>query len=274
MADAIRKRIALEDDLRDDHILVDVANHAVFLSGTVSSNSDRTRAQDLVQFASCRVASIVNDLSSAPSDQAIDLEARRRLAADHELQHQPIRVGVSSGVIVLSGSVSEHPMRSNAGTLMAGIPGLHNVINNLDVVEPSPQPPNVRGYGAGTHLPLKPPLSNNLTGSWTGTYMSCSQATTPASATIQDSGVDDITASLRIEIPGAIPGSLTMHGVLAPLNGHLTLTFNGWEHQPPGVSMGNVGGYVSFTPAGATSFTGTIFGPGCGTLTLHRALST
>ncbi len=273
LAASLKDRFAKDDDLKVYDIQVDVTNKTVILSGSVSSDLERTRATEIVQSSGCPVVSLVNDLAIGTPDDALTALIKKAYASDPNLRSQPIKVEVSHGNVVLSGSVSEHIMRTIAASKAAEVHGVTTVTNNIQVVPVSK--PSKTGSGNAGLTPTQPPTPSQthpatLSGSWTGTYLNCAQAEISVRFNITESAPDDITADVEIQVPNARAGTFTTHGVLNTVNNFLSFQFSGWEYQPPGLAMGNIGGYVTFTDQGPTNYDGIIRSPGCGRISLRK----
>ena len=109
-----------------------------------------------------------------------------------------------------------------------------------------------------------------LSGTWAGSYRTCAQGQSNVIAHIVQAAPDDITLSMEIAMPGSTPGTFIARGALNPMNSFFAVMFTGWQHQPPGMSMGNIGGYVIYANARPISFAGIIRSPGCGQITLRK----
>lgn len=265
-AAALNDRLAKDEDLKAYHIQVDVTNKTVILSGSVSSDLERTRATEIVQSSGCPVVSLVNDLTIGVSDRVLAALIKKAFRTDSGLRTQHVRVDVSYGNVVLSGSVSENIMRTVAASEASAVSGVKTVTNNIQLV-PVTKSDSHSSESGGTP---PPPHRTTLSGSWTGTFTSCAQGQSTVQMNITESAPDDITADVVIEVPNTAPGTFTTHGVLNTINNFLTFQFSGWQHQPPGLTMGNIGGYVTFTDQGPTRFTGIIRSPGCGQISLKK----
>jgi hypothetical protein len=64
-------------------------------------------------------------------DAAIEAEVRARLTSDLALGAFQISVGVSNGVVTLSGEVDTNDQRRNAAQTASRVDGVRSVINNL-----------------------------------------------------------------------------------------------------------------------------------------------
>jgi hypothetical protein len=164
-------------------------------------------------------------------------------------------------------------MRTIAASKASAVHGVKTVTNNIQVV---PVLKNLnRSPSEGEGIPTQSSSNSEahraaLSGTWTGTFTSCAQGQSDVHVNITESAPDDITADIEIEVPGSAPGTFTTHGVLNTMNNFLSFQFSGWQHQPPGLIMGNIGGYVTITDQGPTGFSGIIRAPGCGHISLKR----
>jgi osmotically-inducible protein OsmY len=271
VAMTIKDRLAHDEDLKGDAIQVDVANRTVILSGTVDNDMARNYAADLVARTGCPMASVVNDLKIGPLDPVIVKEIRQLYAKDSSLRSQAIKVEASHGNVVLSGFVTESIARTVAADLASHAPGVATVTNNLQV---RPLQTQSSSQDRQDHIsPIAPATGvpqTNLSGLWTGTFQTCAQGQSAIRIQITDAAPDDITASVEIMMPNSVPGTFVAHGVLNTMNSFLVLQFGGWQHQPPGLTMGNIGGYVTYTNQIADSFSGVIKSPGCGQIILKK----
>jgi osmotically-inducible protein OsmY len=275
LASAIKDRIAESEELKAYTIQVDVVDETVILSGNVGSDMARNYAEDIVHRTGCSIASVVNDLKTMAPDQKIAEQIRKALAGNADLKLLPIRVEVSYGHVILSGAACDPLQRTVAADIASHTNGAITVTNNLLVSPPCGSSANlvVRRPAPPASLPpaqVQPTAYSSLAGSWTGTYQTCAGGQTEARFRITDGGPEDITATVEIPMPTGAPGSFVAHGVLNTMNGFLSLQFAGWQNQPPGVAMGNIGGYVAYRNGKADNFRGIIRAPGCGQIAIQR----
>jgi osmotically-inducible protein OsmY len=133
---------ALNVDMRVDasHISVDVANNVVFLRGMVSTNFEKRTAEDIARRIK-GVRDVANELRVFPAqprpDQQIADDVRAALASDVWVDERTIEVGVSNGVVYLSGTVDGYPAKSHAEAAAWGVAGVIDVVDNLTVTPPS-----------------------------------------------------------------------------------------------------------------------------------------
>jgi len=274
----LQDRFSRDEDLKREAIQVDVANKTVILSGTVSSALARNYAVDMVSKNGCPVASVVNNLK-IDSDKMIASRVQQAFAEDPTLRAQHIQVDVSHGNVVLSGSVTENLMRTVAASTAGQIHGAATVTNNLRV-QPNPPSKSAPDSPSWTTTELKPAPNSppthgslpkvNLTGRWVGTFETCAQGHADITVRITESAPDDIMALGEIAMPNASPGTFTSHGILNTINSFLSLQFSGWQHQPPGLTVGDIGGYVTYVNQRPAEFTGIIRQPGCGKISLKK----
>jgi osmotically-inducible protein OsmY len=264
MAANLQDRFGRDEDLKAEAIQVDVANKTVILSGTVSSALARTYAVDVVGKSGCQAASVVNNLK-IDSDKMIASRIQQSFSKEPTLRAQHIQVDVSRGNVVLSGSVAENLIRTVAASTAGQIRGVATVTNNIRVQASAPSTP-------AQDLPLAHASQpkTNLTGTWVGSYESCAQGHTDISMRITESAPDDIMVSAEIAMPNSASGTFTSHGILNTLNSFLSLQFSGWQHQPAGLSVGDIGGYVTYVNQRPAEFSGIIRPPGCGQISLKK----
>jgi hypothetical protein len=84
--------------------------------------------------------------SRAPNDSQISSQLQDKLNSDSGLQGKQLSVQSSNGVITLSGNVDNDAQREAAARYASAIPGVKEVVNNLQVGPPTPatvaqQPP-------------------------------------------------------------------------------------------------------------------------------------
>ncbi len=260
----LQDRFANDEDLKREAIQVDVANRTVILSGAVSSDLARNYAVDMVSKNGCPVASVVNNIK-IDSDKMVASRIQQAFAKDSTLRAQHIRVDVSHGNVVLSGSVTENLIRTVAASTAGQIHGAATVTNNLRVQPNPPSGPASDSPPSHGSLPKA-----TLTGTWVGTYETCAQGHADISMRITESAPDDITVSAEIAMPNASSATFTSHGILNTMNSFLSLQFSGWQHQPPGLTVGDIGGYVTYVNQRPAEFSGIIRQPGCGKISLNK----
>jgi hypothetical protein len=211
---------------------------------------------------------VVNDIKLGQPDKAITDHIRQSYAKDSSLKSQPVQVEVSHGNVVLSGYVTDPIARTVAADDASHVTGVVTVTNNLLVHAAPPTTP--QGHQSRAPQLAATSTSPNLSGVWTGTFQSCAQGQSGIRIQITDAAPDDITASVEITMPNGGPGTFTTHGVLNTMNGFLALQFSGWQHQPPGLAMGNIGGYVTYVNQKPDSISGVIKSPGCGEISVRK----
>jgi hypothetical protein len=100
--------------------------------------------------------------SKAPTDAQITSQLQDKINADSGLQGKQLGVQAANGVITLSGAVDNDVQREAAARYAAAIPGVKEVVNNLQVApappvaeEASPAPPPVEEKSApAKHKPV------------------------------------------------------------------------------------------------------------------------
>jgi osmotically-inducible protein OsmY len=267
LAVAIHNRYEHDEDLAKEPIQVDVARNTVVLSGTVSSDLARSSAEALARDSGCTISSIVDNLRVDKPDAAIAKEIRGVFAGEPTLRVQHLQVDVSRGNVVLSGAVPENLMRTSAANFASQVAGVKTIINNIRIAAPPQLPPP---HDPVAELKTLAPPSGDLSGTWAGTFHTCAQGQTDVRIQFSGKAPDDIVASVEITMSNQHPGTFTTHGVLNTLNSFLTLQFSGWEYQPPGLVMGNVGGLVTYVDQRPAGFAGVVRSPGCGSINVKR----
>lgn len=279
LAARLRDRLTNDEDLKGDTIQVDVANGTVILSGTVGNALERTRAAEIAGLVACPVSSVVNDLAVATPDDQIAKSIRTAYAANPQLRNQTVRIDVSHGNVVLSGSVSDHILRTMAAEMAAKVHGVTTLTNNLTVTPlparavESSREPSAEVVPAPTYpqpAAEAPVLQRTLSGNWKGSFYSCTQGAMPVQVQFDERGPSNITVYVSIKAPGNASGRFVAHGVLNPANSFLSLQFSGWQSQPASMLMGNIGGLVTIISSTPTAFNGIIAKPGCGRIAIDK----
>src|SRR3954470_736109 len=75
--------------------------------------------------------------SKVAGDSQVTSQVQSKLSADSGLQGKQLTVQTSSGVVTLSGTVDNDTQRNAASQYAATVPGVKQVINNLQVAPPS-----------------------------------------------------------------------------------------------------------------------------------------
>jgi len=76
--------------------------------------------------------------NQAPNDSQISTQLQDKLNADSGLQGKQLSVQAAKGVVTLSGNVDNDVQREAAARYAAAIPGVKEVVNNLQVGAPAP----------------------------------------------------------------------------------------------------------------------------------------
>lgn len=135
---------ALSRDIRIDatRISVDVVNHVVTMRGIVPTSFEKRVAEDIVRRIK-GVSDVLNELRVMPAnprpDDQIAADVRAKLAHDVWVDERAIDVDVSKGVVELSGTVKVSPARLHAEGDAWSVPGVTDVIDNIDVTPGSPR---------------------------------------------------------------------------------------------------------------------------------------
>jgi len=126
-----------------DKVDADYDNDAktVHLTGTVNTEGDRQRAEDVVQKAVGTGAKVANEVTVANRDEDIaddlddGLETRLGELVDREadLKDDSVDFDANNGVITITGSVDSRSERDKAGDLARSQPGVKDVVNSLEV---------------------------------------------------------------------------------------------------------------------------------------------
>lgn len=126
-----------------DKVNADYDNDAktIHLKGTVNTEGDRKRAEDVVQKAVGTGARVANEVTVANKDAGIaddldnGLETRLGELVDREadLKDDSIDFDANNGVITITGSVDSRAERDKAGDLARSQPGVKDVVNSLEV---------------------------------------------------------------------------------------------------------------------------------------------
>jgi hypothetical protein len=74
--------------------------------------------------------------AAAPTDQQVTQDVQSKISGEGALAKQSIQVSVASGVVTLSGSVTDDASRALAGNDAGTVAGVKTVVNNLTVQQP------------------------------------------------------------------------------------------------------------------------------------------
>jgi osmotically-inducible protein OsmY len=134
---------ALESANLDDDVNVDYDRNAgvVHLNGSVASQAERERAEEVAEKAVGTSGSILNELtvegvnerSADDADGRIRDQLNDRIDADRELVDQSIDFDVANGTVKIEGSVSSEGQKKRAGEIARSVPGVKDVANALEV---------------------------------------------------------------------------------------------------------------------------------------------
>lgn len=146
----VLKEFAWDSRVGETQIGVSVQHGVVTLSGTVASWARRMAAQE----AAHRVAGVLdvaNDITVKPpgglvrSDTEIAHAVRHALEWDVFVPDERIQSTVSSGWITLTGTVDTVGEREDAARAVRNLTGVHGVVNQIHVDQPSVAPERIRG---------------------------------------------------------------------------------------------------------------------------------
>jgi hypothetical protein len=76
--------------------------------------------------------------TKAPDNNQLTGQIQTRLNEDSGLQGKPITVQTANGVVTLSGTVDNEAQRAAAARYAAAVPGIREVVNNLQVADSTP----------------------------------------------------------------------------------------------------------------------------------------
>jgi osmotically-inducible protein OsmY len=126
-----------------DKVEADYDNDArtVHLTGTVNTEGERQRAEDVVQKAVGTGAKVANEVTVANKDEDIaddldsGLEDRLGELVDREadLEDDGINFDANNAVITITGDVDSTAERDKVGDLARNQPGVKDVVNSLQV---------------------------------------------------------------------------------------------------------------------------------------------
>lgn len=94
--------------------------------------------------------------SKAPNDSQISSQLQDKLNSDSGLQGKQLSVQSSEGVVTLSGIVDNDTQRDAASRYASGIPGVRQVVNNLQVGPPPAAPVAQEAPPAPAPAPMQP----------------------------------------------------------------------------------------------------------------------
>ena len=104
---------------------------------------------------------VFSGCGSKPSNTQLVTNVQKKIGSDAALQGQTIAVAANDGTVTLSGTVSGPAPRELAANDAAKVDGVHKVINNLAVGNPTaaaaPANGNSATEGAAPNMPPPPP---------------------------------------------------------------------------------------------------------------------
>jgi hypothetical protein len=124
-------------------------------------------------------------VAQSRSDSQIQADVNSKLQADPALSNVTVGVGVSSGVVTLTGNVAQESQLDNAENDLTGIEGITKIVDNLQVNPTAPMasaPAGAQNEAAAAAQNAPPPPSGQAQGNQQYTYNN------PETDNIQDSG--------------------------------------------------------------------------------------
>jgi len=138
------KKALEQADLKDVTVSEDQDKNTITLGGTVHSNEAKARAAEVAKTAA-NTRIIANEISVQPvgsESQAKDIASNLDEGIEKNykaalilsgLDKQQVRFNAKNGVLTLTGSVHNSNDRQHAEKLAAGIPNVHQVLNQIEV---------------------------------------------------------------------------------------------------------------------------------------------
>jgi osmotically-inducible protein OsmY len=138
LAHKIESRLRNDTDLKNNRITVEVDNGVATLKGSVDTQNERTKAEDLA-----RVDGIVRvddqlDVGSAGAgaaftDSAITAKLKTEIVTDGALKNSDISVTTNNGVVILEGSVPNQAEHDHVVSMVQRADGVKRVSDNLRI---------------------------------------------------------------------------------------------------------------------------------------------
>jgi osmotically-inducible protein OsmY len=143
---AVKRRLDADPMLGSSEIRVEADGSTIKLTGVVSSLLAMRRAQSVAEQVT-GVARVQNELTRQPAENApeavpddqILLAIREVLGKDDRSLERPIDVKVLDGVVTLQGDVRSYARRRFYRFLIERVPGVRQVMNQLEVVAADPE---------------------------------------------------------------------------------------------------------------------------------------
>lgn len=144
VADGIRKSLD-QAGLKNISVSQDRDKGVVTLTGNVNSNDDKAKAESIAnsmaggQVVSDQIAVLPQGAESdtrtvnSDLDKAIDKNVDAVLVQKH--MQKGIRYDVKNGVVTLKGDVNSEAKRAQVEKLVAGVPNVKQVVNELEIKE-------------------------------------------------------------------------------------------------------------------------------------------
>ncbi|MES2206535.1 MAG: BON domain-containing protein [Pseudomonadota bacterium] len=140
----VKAAILAEPNLKSLQINVETANHDVTLSGSVDSQEQFTRAQELTSsLAGVKGVSnnlvvkstntATNNAGETVSDTSITTKVKAALLAEPNLKSRNIKVETNNGTVTLSGDLETQEQVDKAQEITKPVAGVKDVKNNITV---------------------------------------------------------------------------------------------------------------------------------------------
>lgn len=138
---AILAALEATGDVDVSHIGVIVEQGVVTLTGHVRSYADVARAEEIVRSvkgvrAIAEEISVKAEVTQAHSDEQIAADILRRFERDARIPVQQLQVRVRNAWVTVGGSVDAIQQRDAIAAVLARLPGVQGVINQVEVLPP------------------------------------------------------------------------------------------------------------------------------------------
>jgi osmotically-inducible protein OsmY len=144
VADAVQKSLK-DAGYKDVSVSQDRDKGVVKLTGSVPAEQDKARAEQIArslaagQVVADEIAVLPPGAERAAKDINADVDKSIEKLLDAALiqnnLHDMVKYSVKNSEVTLTGSVNSQALRSQAQTLVAGIPNVQHVVNELQVKE-------------------------------------------------------------------------------------------------------------------------------------------
>jgi hyperosmotically inducible periplasmic protein len=150
LQESVNKTLGTNKEFKN--VQAKVEDGIVTLNGTVNLFADKEKLErkmhdkDHVQAIRDNVQ-VTGEQGQSVSDAQLREKLADKLRYDrvgYGITFDSINLGVQNGVVALSGSVLDEPSRASALAIVAGTPGVKNVIDNIQVQPASPMDDDLR----------------------------------------------------------------------------------------------------------------------------------